>query len=300
MGKLLLRAAITCFCVALLAGWRGPLRSQDLKVYRISLPALTGVDSQTTWKSKAVRSLGGKSDEHSRYQVEIDFIAVSDPTGQKGITARYDLDLHSARLISVSPAVYHAPEAGQRGVVVNGSAPRALLREVSNAQAVAQLESEGKTYRYPRVDAQSEVSLSLFGLTSVGDKEFLTVERVQKVGQPLRQYISLLQLPSTESPPDADLRALTLVDLSEAGFTAEPAGIALLADNQTVALLSAASPEQDSEQADQSMDPRAPQGEIWLVRLPGTLTVAITPVYIAAVLAIVVAVVLLVFGFLRK
>ncbi len=305
---------LSCLLLVTLVAWQGPIRDQDLKVYRISLPTLLEERplSEVTglWKVSALRAVDEVSSGHDDFLLDVDFEAVV-PEGvtseRLGLTARYAITTHEARLVEVNSL---SPEdgVGRFLPVISpvGENPEEFKR------TVALLETRGSTYRYLSGRSLSEdgfaspqggddvspTHVGLIGLAALGEKEFLTIERRVMPSEPPQQYITLLQLPSTESPESsassskstvAELKGRPLVDLGRIGFTALPGGIAIFSDAKTLAIIS----------GEEFSLGKTGSSELWLVRLPGSLRASMGLIYIASVITVLLAGILLIISLRR-
>lgn len=278
-----------------LGAWKGPLRDQDLKVYRLSMPVLLdaqhaapeGSDSGVPrWRVVRVLPQPQLVGTRDRFGVEVQFARLAGD-GQVSVN---EVKLRSYLVEPTGIQVVEAPPAD-----LSGTASQGVLFDPK--QSVLSVRGERYGYRSAFVDEPGTVSTApaLSHFNSLGEKEFLAIETLGDSGQ---QFVTLVRLPSTEAPsstgkesaPVREADGRPLVDLQSLQFPHEVGGMALMEDGKTIVLVS-------GDAFDQS---ETGTRELWLVRLPGTLRTSPVPVYILSALVVLLSLGLLVISLWRR
>ena len=318
------------FCV-IFSGWKGTFRTKDVEVFKLWLPfvhstlgagetsgasetsaeatgksllALTPVGIEQIASASAgalgspsagsfVSSLFGGPRSPQRVEIEVAMLEGSSAAGniEAGVS---QLSHHRTyAIVSADAATYSVeilPSSEVKNPVAKTAEDNAQLVSLAGGQG---LQVAGQTYMLEKpevaaVEKGTAAQVFWAGLAEIAPREFLSVVTTEKNQAVANQTIVLLRLPSS-GPQGTAIKGLPLVNLTELGLSEPVQSLALLNDSKTILVL----PKSVKDHAS------APGYPLWLVRLPGALKIPTYPIYLAAGLAVLVSVVLLMFGLKR-
>jgi hypothetical protein len=281
MRRIFLPLALLISCL-LLGGWNGAFRTKDLAAFKLWLPLSNQNEIPVAFEGVSRVGAGGQRFE-IRATLAANSAGASTGQGSAGLAKYYgifseDAVSHRVELLSRNEEPSATPRSGAGATLIFKKAAD------SDLQVAQGLEMEGRLYQLEAPVGISKGTPEWSGLAQVSAREFLSVVRGEE-----SQFVVLLRVPAPEAQ-QTSVKGLPLVELSKLGINEPLTSIALLNDAKTLALL----PQATAGAATELGFP------FWLVRLPGALVVSSLPVYIAAVIAVVVSCVLLMFGFKKS